>query len=71
MAAAFDPTSRHLFAARYDATVHVFDAAGWGCRVRYDWGIGPLRAVAVSPDGTLAAAGGERGEVVVWDVDLD
>lgn len=71
MAAAFDPTSRYLFAARYDATVHVFDAAGWGCRVRYDWGIGPLRSVAVSPDGTLAAAGGERGEVVVWDVDLD
>jgi WD40 repeat protein len=71
MAAAFDPSGCYLFAARFDGTVHVFDATGWGCRVRYDWGIGPLRAVAVSPDGTLAAAGGERGEVVVWDVDLD
>lgn len=71
MAAAFDPTSRYLFAARFDGTVHVFDAAGWGCRVRFDWGVGPLRSVAVSPDGTLAAAGNERGEVVVWDVDLD
>ncbi|HEX4611027.1 MAG TPA: WD40 repeat domain-containing protein [Urbifossiella sp.] len=70
-AAAFDPSGRYLFAARFDATVHVFDAAGWGCRVRFDWGIGPLRAVAVSRDGTLAAAGGDRGEVVVWDVDLD
>lgn len=71
MAAAFDPTGRYLFAARFDATVHVFDAAGWGCRVRYDWGIGPLRTVTVAPDGTLAAAGGEGGQVVIWDVDLD
>lgn len=71
MSAAFDPTSRYLFAARSDGTVHVFDAAGWGCRVRFDWGVGPLRSVAVSPDGTLAAAGNERGEVVLWDVDLD
>ncbi|MBN9521723.1 WD40 repeat domain-containing protein [bacterium] len=70
-AAAFDPSSRYLFAARSDGTVHVFDAAGWGCRVRFDWGIGPLRSVAVSPDGALAAAGGEGGEIVVWDVDLD
>ncbi|QDU18803.1 WD40 repeat domain-containing protein [Urbifossiella limnaea] len=70
-AGAFDPLSRHLFAARSDGTVHVFDAAGWGCRVRFDWGVGPLRTVAVSPDGTLAAAGNERGELVVWDVDLD
>ncbi len=71
MAAAFGPTGRHLFVARFDATVHVFDAAGWGCRVRFDWGVGPLRSVAVAPDGTLAAAGNERGEVVIWDVDLD
>jgi len=71
MSAAFDPTSRYLFAAQSDGTVHVFDAAGWGCRVRFDWGVGPLRSVAVSPDGTVAAAGNERGELVVWDVDLD
>ncbi len=70
-AAAFDPTGRYLFVSRFDATVHVFDSAGWGCRVRFDWGIGPLRAVAVSPDGSLAAAGGLGGEVVLWDVDLD
>ncbi len=69
--AAFHPSGRYLFAARMDATVHVFDTDRWGCRVRFDWGLGPLKAVAVSPDGSLAAAGGERGEVVVWDVDLD
>jgi hypothetical protein len=35
----------------------------------FDWGLGPLRAVAFSPDDMLAAAGSATG-TVVWDVDL-
>jgi hypothetical protein len=36
----------------------------------FDWDMGRLRSVAFSPDGMLAAAGNDKGKIVVWDVDL-
>jgi hypothetical protein len=35
----------------------------------YTWKLGKLRSIAFSADGTLAAAGTGKGQVV-WDVDL-
>jgi WD40 repeat protein len=67
---AYHPDGRHLFATSNDTTVHVFDTHTWDRTGRFTWNLGRLRSVAVSPDGALAAAGGDRGEVVVWDVDV-
>ena len=69
-AAAYHPSGRYLFTTSNDATVTVWDTENWVRVKRFDWDIGRLRAVAVSPDGLLAAAGSDRGRVVVWDVDV-
>jgi WD40 repeat protein len=67
---AFHPSGRFLAATSNDATVKLYDTATWAVAGAFTWGIGRLRSVAFSPDGMLAAAGGDTGKVVVWDVDL-
>jgi WD40 repeat protein len=69
-AAAFHPSGGHLYAASNDGTVQVFDAATWERVGRFSWPLGKPKSVAVSADGTLAAAGGDAGDVVIWDVDV-
>jgi WD40 repeat protein len=69
-AMAYHPAGRHLYATSNDATVHVFDTSTWERTERFKWQLGNLKAVAVSLDGTLAAAGGDKGDIVIWDVDV-
>jgi WD40 repeat protein len=77
-AMAYHPSGRHLYVTSNgddagnakDATVHIFDTTSWTRAEQFTWKLGNLKAVAVSPDGTLAAAGSERGDLVIWDVDL-
>jgi hypothetical protein len=53
-----------------DAAVRLYDRdADWAVARTFDWSIGRLKSVAFSPDGCLAAAGGEKGRIVVWDVE--
>ena len=74
-AMAYHPSGRYLYVTSNgendkDATVHVFDTTTWERTEQFIWQLGNLKAVAVSPDGTLAAAGSDRGDIVIWDVDL-
>lgn len=74
-AIAFHPSGRQLYATcngedSRDATVHIFDTTTWTRVEQFSWQLGNLKAIALSPDGMLAAAGGDRGDIVIWDVDL-
>jgi WD40 repeat protein len=66
---AIHPSGEYLYAASNDTTVHVFSAETLERVNRFEWKIGKLKSVAISTDGTLAAAGGDNGEIVIWDVD--
>jgi WD40 repeat protein len=77
--AAFTPDGRTLFTASHDGTVRSWDMGPLGALEKfdwkvspletYDWKVGPVTAVAVAPDGLTCAAGGAKGQVVLWDVD--
>lgn len=67
---AFHPSGEFLAATSNDATVTFFDTKTFAEQRAYTWKIGRLRSVAFSPDGALAAVGSDKGQVVVWDVDV-
>lgn len=58
-----------VLTASSDGTVRVWNPANGTELKRYDFGIGKLYSAAFSPDGLTCAAGGEKGRVVIWDVD--
>lgn len=68
--ACFHPSGRFLLFANDTSSAVLFDTLTWQQVQSWKWGIGRLRSVAVSPDGTLAAAGSNTGAIVVWDLDL-
>jgi WD40 repeat protein len=70
MDAAFTPDGNRLLTVSKEGVVRVWDTATWACERALAWDVGPLRAVAVSRDGTRGAAAGDTGRVVVWDLDL-
>jgi WD40 repeat protein len=65
---AFHPAGRFLAAVSNDHTAKLFDTATGETRT-FTWNLGRLRSVCFSRDGTLAAAGTDKGQAVVWDVD--
>lgn len=67
-AIAADVDGRCLFTAS-GSKVTRWDVTYWKPADTYDWQIGPITCLAVSPDGLLAAAGSSTGKVAVWDVE--
>jgi WD40 repeat protein len=65
---AVHPSGRFLITVMGDGQARYWDEADLSLNQGLKLGVGKLDAVAVSPDGTLAAAGGDKGQVVVWDV---
>ncbi len=67
---AFTAGGNRLITAGWDNTVRLWDVAARRELRAFDWEIGHrVFAVAVSPDGSTAAAAGDSPEIVVWDLD--
>jgi WD40 repeat protein len=70
MDVAISPDDSCIAVACESAGVRMLDAATGEITKTFDWRLGDALSVAFSPDGTRAAAGGEGGRIVLWDVDL-
>jgi WD40 repeat protein len=66
-ALAFAPDRPVLLTGSQDGTARVWDLPAGREAACYDWALGKVSAVAVSPDGLRAAAGGD-GEVSLFDL---
>lgn len=66
---AVHPSGRLLVTVSGDGQARYWEPADLSPVQALKWGVGKLHSVALTPDGALAAAGGDKGQVVVWDVD--
>jgi WD40 repeat protein len=66
---AFTAGGRFLVTVSNDETVRVWEAQTWQEHRTFTWGVGKLLNIALDPEGFRAAAGSDRGQVVIWDLD--
>lgn len=66
---AFDHAGRTMFTLGLRNRVQRIDLATGGVIAEWGWRCEPIRSLAVAPDDLTAAAGCQRGEVVLWDLE--
>jgi WD40 repeat protein len=66
---AFHPRGTRLMTVATDGTARLWSVPGGKQLRSIDRKPGPLSAVAFAPDGLTCAAGGEKGQVIVWEVE--
>jgi WD40 repeat protein len=69
-AAAVHPSGQWVVTVGGDGCARFWSLPGLEPGKVYKWGTGKLHSIAFSPDGTLAAAGSDKGKVIIWDVDF-
>ncbi|MBY0459125.1 MAG: WD40 repeat domain-containing protein, partial [Gemmataceae bacterium] len=66
---AFAADGRHLATVSRDTAMRLWDVGSWGASQVFEWQVGALHDVAFAPDGMTGAVAGDKGRVVVFDVD--
>jgi len=66
---AISPDNRRILTGSWDKTVKCWEADSGREVSSYDWRIGRVNCVAFAPDGLRAAAAGDEGKIIVWDVE--
>jgi WD40 repeat protein len=67
---AIHPSGQFFLTVANDGLARYWDLATFKVTHSMNCKIGKLLSVAITADGMLAAAGGENGQVVLWDIDL-
>jgi WD40 repeat protein len=67
--AAFTPDGREVATVSNEETVRIWETGAWTPGRGFAWVAGKLKCVAFVADGMRAACGGDKGWIVVWDVD--
>ena len=66
---AFTADGRYLATVSNDETVRIWETNTWQEHTTFTWKIGKLLNIALSPEGLRAAAGSDKGQIVIWDVE--